>query len=177
MRRLKLLILGHGRHGKDSAAEYLSYKYGLTFQSSSLAAANALYPMLKTLFGYKSPEEAYKDRHSLRELGNELVYMRTVWAEGINLINLTDKAAMTKLILRENDIYVGMRMKEEVEEARRKELFDAALWIDRSQHLPLEPSSSMTITQDMADIYVDNNSSLQHLHNNLDIVMKAIRSL
>jgi hypothetical protein len=33
---VRLMLLGHGRHGKDTVAEILNRKYGLTFQSSSL---------------------------------------------------------------------------------------------------------------------------------------------
>lgn len=31
----KILILGHGQHGKDTAAEFLTQEFGLSFISSS----------------------------------------------------------------------------------------------------------------------------------------------
>ena len=35
MSKLKLLIIGHGRHGKDTVSEILHDNYGYSFESSS----------------------------------------------------------------------------------------------------------------------------------------------
>jgi translation elongation factor EF-1alpha len=35
MSKFKLLVIGHGRHGKDTVCEMLRDDYGYTFESSS----------------------------------------------------------------------------------------------------------------------------------------------
>ena len=40
---VKLLVIGHKRHAKDTLAEIFRDKFGLTFESSSQAAANIFY--------------------------------------------------------------------------------------------------------------------------------------
>ena len=37
---MNILIIGHARHGKDTVAEFLEEIFGLTFMSSSQAAAD-----------------------------------------------------------------------------------------------------------------------------------------
>jgi hypothetical protein len=46
-------------------------------------------------------------------------------------------------------------------------LVDAVVWVDRTDHVPLEPRSSMTIEPWMADFHIDNNGSLDELERNL----------
>ena len=40
MSKLKLLVIGHGRHGKDTVCEMLRDSYGYTFESSSKFCSN-----------------------------------------------------------------------------------------------------------------------------------------
>jgi hypothetical protein len=52
----RFLIIGNMRHGKDSLAEIWQDNFGLTFKSSSQAAADIfLYDTLKDKYGYKTP--------------------------------------------------------------------------------------------------------------------------
>lgn len=98
---MKLLILGHARHGKDTAAEYLRDAHGFSFQSSSLfLAANIVRPALagRGLF-YDSLEACYADR----------VNHRALWREIISDFNRDDPARLAKAILAVSDCYVGMR--------------------------------------------------------------------
>ena len=63
----KLLIIGHGRHGKDTVCEILKESYGFNFRSSSdFCAEKLVYPLLKDLYNYNSYQEAYADRHNHR---------------------------------------------------------------------------------------------------------------
>jgi hypothetical protein len=50
-------------------------------------------------------------------------------------------------------------------------VFDYAIWVDRSDHLPLESKDSMSLEQWMADFTIDNNSTLEDLKFNLDRLM------
>lgn len=149
---MKLLIIGMGRHGKDTVAEILNEEFGLTFMSSSQAAADIfLYEKLKPEMGYTSPEECYTDRHN----------HRVRWHDEISGYNTPDKARLAKGIMASNDIYVGMRSKAEIEECRKIGLFDCVIWVDADRRVSYqEGKDSMDITKWDADIVMDNNGSL-----------------
>lgn len=152
MGKPKILILGHKRHGKDTMAEILRDNFDFSFKSSSLAAAEIfLFDMLNGPIwnmDYKSIEECFEDR----------VNHRPLWYHLISAYNSVDKMRLAKEILKNDDCYVGMRNRSELEAA--KGLFDLIIWVDASERLPLEESSSMTGTIDQADIIVTNNGSL-----------------
>jgi hypothetical protein len=50
-------------------------------------------------------------------------------------------------------------------------VFDYAIWVDRSDHLPPESKDSMSLEQWMADFTIDNNGTLEELEFNLDRLM------
>lgn len=156
----KLLILGHGNSGKDTAAEILNDSIGMTYISSSYAALKLfLYNVLQPVYGYHSPTECYEDRRNHRE----------VWKRLITDYNTPDKGRLCREILAEYDCYVGMRCKEEFEAT--KHLFAKILWIDASKRLPSDPS--MTIEFDPETMWkVDNNGLESQLAANL---IRAIR--
>lgn len=148
----KLLILGHARHGKDTFAEILRDNFGLSFKSSSEAAAEIfIFDELKDKFGYSTFEECFEDRHNHRPL----------WHEMIADYNKDDRARLAKGILELNDCYVGMRNDLEIDECKRQELFDLIVWVDASDRLPLEPSESFRINISQADIIVPNNGTYE----------------
>lgn len=148
----KLLIIGHGRHGKDSCAEILEKYFGLNFKSSSLAAAEIfIYDRLKEKYGYSTFEECYEDRSN----------HRAEWYDLICDFNRSDLAALAKEILKKTDCYVGMRDHREITECKKQGIFDLIIWVDASERLPLEDSSSFNITKQDADIIIDNNSTLE----------------
>jgi dephospho-CoA kinase len=45
-------------------------------------------------------------------------------------------------------------------------VFDYCIWVDRSDHLPLEDRSSMNLEIWMADYVIDNNGTLEDLRRN-----------
>lgn len=148
----KLLILGHGRHGKDTFAEILGEEYGLKFKSSSYAAAEIfLFDKLKEKYGYNTIEECFEDRHN----------HRPEWYESICDYNKDDRARLAKGILELADCYVGMRDRDEIIECMNQGLFDLIVWVDASERLPLEDASSFNITKDLADVIIENNTSLE----------------
>ena len=159
----KIILLGFGRHGKDSAAEYLRDKYGLTFKSSSeFVGQKAVWPLM--CYEYESFDECFADRHS----------RRAEWFNAISEYNREDPARLGKELFSEFDLYVGLRSKRELDALRAQGVFDLAIWIDGSRRLPPEDSSSITITPDMADMTIDNNGTLADLHRRLDALAKTI---
>lgn len=147
-----ICILGHCRHGKDTLAEIMNEEYGLTFKSSSQAAADIfLYDTLKDKYGYTTSEECFEDR----------INHRAEWKQLICDYNKDDRAKLAKGILEHSDCYVGMRDREEINECMRQGLFDIIIWVDASERLPLEDPSSFDIDKTCADIIVENNGTFE----------------
>ena len=162
---MKLLILGHARHGKDTAAEYLRDAHELSFRSSSLFLAQTVVrpALAERGLTYPDLEACYADR----------VNHRALWRELIEDYNAHDPARLAKAILAVSDCYVGMRTAREYEASRP--LFDAVLWIDASaRSLPPEGRDSMTIDFDPARmIRIDNGGTVAAMQTQLDDWMRA----
>ncbi len=154
--KLKLMILGHARHGKDTVAEILRDSLGLTFTSSSYAAAEkVMVPFLRDVRGitYASLEDCYADR----------VNHRQDWYEQIKAYNTPDGAKLAREIYKGSDIYVGMRSEVELEAVRKEGLYQYSIWVDRSKHVASEPPTSCSVTEAMANYTIANNGTLEDL--------------
>lgn len=122
------LIIGHGRHGKTEATNYLIEKHGFKAAGSSEICADLLKPLLDVINGEKPAIEHFNERHELTDViptgrGNS-----EIWNRAISLINAVDKSSLAKHILSKNDIYTGMRCFREYEAS--KHLFNVILYID-----------------------------------------------
>ena len=154
----RLMVVGHGRHGKDTVCEMLNKHFGFTFESSSYFCAKRLvYPALKDQYGYTDVEGCYADRHNHRE----------EWYNLIASYCEEDAAKLGLEIYDEYDIYCGLRNKREFRALRNMEAFTASIWVDRSDHLPPEDKSSLTIEEYMTDFTIDNNRDLKQLEENV----------
>lgn len=156
----KILVLGHGRHGKDTVAEFINKHTGMSFKSSSLAAAEIfLYDALKGQYDYQSFEECFNDRHT--QYGP--INMRQIWHEMISEYNTPDKAKLAEEILKHNDMYVGMRSDAECQASIEKGLFDYIIGV-YDPRKPLEPKESFNIDMwSVCDFIIMNNSTLDVL--------------
>lgn len=164
----KLLVIGHGRHGKDTVCDILANRYGYSFESSSQFCSKLfIFDMLKDQYGYKNEEECYADRHN----------HRAEWYNAICEYNIPDPAKLGREIFKEHDIYCGLRNKKEFHAMKNTGVFDYAIWVDRSDFLPPESKDSMSLEQWMADFTIDNNGTLEDLHFNVDALMGYISSL
>jgi hypothetical protein len=151
---MKLLIIGHGRHGKDTVCEILQTKYNMSFESSSrFCSKRFIYNLLKNKYNYVDENECYNDRHN----------HRTEWYNTIRVYNKGDDARLGREIFKSYDIYCGLRNKSEYFAMKKTKEFDYAIWVDRSKCLPIEPKESMTLEKWMADFTIDNNGSLDDL--------------
>ena len=158
MRLPKLLVIGHGRHGKDTVCEILEEQYGFSFESSSRFCSKLfIYNDLKDNYNYANEEECYNDRHP----------HRAEWYDAISNYNVPDSARLGREIFKVNDIYCGLRSKKEFFAMKNSGVFDYAIWVDRAEHLLLEDKSSMTLEQWMADFTIDNNGTLEDLAFNI----------
>lgn len=151
---MKLMVMGHGRHGKDTACEILRDRFGLDFISSSFAAAETVvYPVVKDMLGYQTVEECYNDRSNHRAL----------WFQLIKAYNHLDGARLARAIYSRVDVYCGIRNRVEFQAIKAARLFDYAIWVDASDRLPPESTESCTVTRDDADYVLDNNGAADEL--------------
>ena len=157
MTDIKLLVLGHGTHGKDTVAEMLRERFGVKFVSSSYACAEIL--MLPAFaeqgVPYKDVDECYADRHN----------HRAFWHEKIAEYNTPVKSKLCGQILEQNNCYVGMRCDKEYEAS--KDLFDYVLWVFDPRK-PLESRDSFKINQTSDMVQIWNGGDLYQLRNVVD---------
>ena len=139
--------------------------YGYTFQSSSKFCSELfIFNDLKDQYGYTNEEECYADRHN----------HRTEWYNMIHDYCSDDLARLGRNLFAEHDIYCGLRNKREFFAMQNEEIFDCAIWVDRSDHLPSEDPSSMSIEQWMCNYTIDNNGDLQRLKKNVHVLMQTL---
>ena len=149
---MKLLICGHGRHGKDSVADLLCDFNNYKASSSSVYAMKVLEDVIMAHTGYSSFAECYEKRSLHRPYLYEL----------IRNYNTPDKARLSREILQEHQIYVGMRDLEEFNAS--KHLYDLKIWVDASgRGVPLEPVTSFNIPKDEFDVIIENNGTYDQL--------------
>lgn len=172
---MKLLIIGHGRHGKDTVAEILRDYHGLSFRSSShWCAEHVIYPKAKEEGFAGDWKWLYNCRHKNfpSSFWEGKFCGREFWYNSILEYNKTyGGAAVARELLKEVDVYVGMRSRYEFDSAMKEGLFDHVIWVDRSEHLPPEGSESMELDSGDSNLIVDNNKGLKELWlNTYDLV-------
>lgn len=151
-----IFIIGHGRHGKDTVAEFLKERFDLHGTSSSeMANELFMFDFMKDEFGYKTKAACYADRGNHRDL----------WYDKIVEYNTPDLSAMGKAISYDHEVYIGIRNKEELDACREEGLVDIVIGV-YDPRKSLEPKSSMTIDIfEESDIIIPNSGTLQDLEN------------
>lgn len=155
---LKLFILGHGDHGKGTAAEIICELTGMTAGNSSwFACQRYIWPRIQQREPgrYANALECFNDRRN----------HRTEWYEAIKRITARDPARLAREIFEQFDIYDGPRDIDEFKASNH--LADLSIWIDASKRKPLESSDSMTIPRSLADVIIDNNDTVDQLRRRL----------
>lgn len=146
---MKILVMGHARHGKDTFCEMLN-DLGIPFESATnISLEHAIWPMLNKF--YDSKESCFQDR----------VNHRPLWFTLISYYNTPDKSKLCKKVLENGDIYCGMRKRDEFESC--KHLFSHIVWVGAEDRLPPESEESFELNIDDATVVVDNNGSLEDL--------------
>ncbi len=163
--RPKFFLIAHAQHGKGTTSEQLEELYGIKCESSSyIATQEFIYDEIKDEFGYESLAECYEDRVNHRDL-----YYNKILG-----YNTPNKARLGSLIFSKVDGYDGIRDDTEFLANKSFIQYDFAIWIDASNRKPLEPKSSMKITEDMADCLLDNNGDQLALPRNIKALMTML---
>jgi hypothetical protein len=165
-RSMKIMLLGHGRGGKDTVADILKDELGLNACSSSwFCAEKFIFEALRHTLGYETVKECFEDRFN----------HRAAWFGLIKSYNAKDPGRLAREIFAENDIYVGIRSNVEFECAKAEGLFDLAIWVDASTRNPLEDGSSFDIDLSKADFVIDNNGTEADLVNRMKNLIRLFR--
>lgn len=161
----KLLIIGHGRHGKDTLAEKISQKMELNFISSSVFVGEECVWPIWGQERYSNFNEMFEDR----------LNFRSTWKNLILAYNTPDKTRTVKTMFeRGYDIYVGMRSMEEYAACHEAKLFDHVIWVDALKRLPPEPKDSNEMVPGVADLYFDNNGSIEDMDVFVDLLQQKL---
>lgn len=186
--RPKLLIIGHARHGKDTVGDWF-VKKGYTFVSSSrFVGEKVVWPEFKHRAGRKPfPNEthllpftysAWPDYFDQEECFKDRDKFRAFWFSTIAAYNRPDRSRLGRELFAQYDMYVGLRNYHELEALRLHKAFDLCIWVDASERVEPEPSSSCTVTPAQADVIIDNNGTLDDLDKTLEVLYnKWVRPL
>lgn len=162
--QLNVLVLGHGRHGKDEFAARLAMRIGIKFASSSqFACERVVFPWFQQFFPnhYENPEECFNDRQNWRAL----------WHLLICEYNSEDKTRLTREIMIENNAYVGMRAADELEACMNANIFTHVFWIDAGDRVEAEDVSSCSVEYDYETMcLVDNSGDFEQLQEEVELV-------
>lgn len=163
---MTILILGHKEHGKTTLADIIKINFGLTFNDSSMEAAKIfIFDTLKDKYNYETFEQCYVDRRNRRK----------EWYDLITDYNKDNKSRLAESILEYNDMYVGMRDRNEIKECRKKGLFDLIIGI-YDPRKPLEGSDSFNIDLfEECDIIIYNNDDIYALEQKINNLFKKIK--
>ncbi len=150
---MKLLIVGHGRSGKDTALEYLAFVTNLTNAGTT---SKYLAKYVAVELGIPGAE-AYANRHESAE-------MRERWKRIGDKIRKDDPALLIKEALKFGDITGGVRDILEIQAARAENLVDLIIWVQNDR---VPKDTTVTFTERDCDIIIPNNWSLQEFHDRL----------
>ena len=152
----RLCIIGPGRSGKDTVAEWLGKNTEHTYigGTSWFAAEYMFTYMTENGFKYRTVEECWNDR----------IYHRELWAKIIDEhINKPDPCRLYKDCLKRQSILTGIRREREYESLYENFPDILTIWVERD--VPIDPT--LELTADHADIIILNNESLDRLYEKL----------
>lgn len=167
---MKILILGQGEHGKDEFAARLSEKTNMRFMSSSqFAADHVIYPWFESHLPncYASSKECFSDRRN----------WRTLWHNLIAEYNTPDKAKLARELIKENDMYVGMRAVDEVQACVDESMFDRIFWVTATGRVKTEDKSSCSVQYNPDTmVLIDNTGDLKQLQREVEWASGLLKS-
>ncbi len=162
---LRLMLLGEGECGKGTFCEHLEEHYAISSMSTSLMSSKLfMFDKLKDKYGYKTPEECHADRRNHRQ----------EWYEGIYEFNTPNLTRLAQRIYERYDLCDGVRHAEEFGEIKSKGMFDLSIWLDAGERTDGEDASSISVTRNMADVIIDNSTTVKDFIVRIDRFMLAM---
>jgi len=146
---MKILFVGHGRCGKDTACEIAA---DLTYLRNAGTFSKYLTPYVAFRLGV-SEEVAYAERHQNRE----------VWMDTGNQVRKDDPTAICRMAFANGDVSGGVRGLPEIVAIRDKRIADLIVWIDRD--VPADPT--LEFGPEYADLRVSNAGTVEEFRDRL----------
>lgn len=157
----RLMIIGQGRAGKDTAGEWLGNNTLLVYKGSS---SNFALPYVAKEMG-QDEKTCYETRHQNRE----------EWKRICRELRGKDPGILVKAMLKAGaDLVIGIRDKCEIDIARQQQLVDLVIWIEKD--VPKDPTVDEFDSSD-ADIIIDNNSTKEVFYRKLKALANTLRVL
>jgi len=164
---MKLLIIGHGRHGKDTVCDLMTEMYGLRCTSVSKAMSEEVYQHAGRDMDYDDSASFYADRHNHRQL----------WYETIRDITWNQPEVVGVSALNGGyDVLNGVRSRVEFDAIKATGLYDYVVWVDASSRLPDVVDGTMELTKEDADYVIDNNGTLLKLWSATRVILAKLNS-
>lgn len=161
---MKICVIGHKGHGKDTVADLISKHSNLRCTGSSVRALEIfLFDILKEKHGYKTIEEAYEDRDSCRQ----------DWFDAIQAYNTPDKTKLATQIMQDSDVYIGMRDNEELQACLQEGVFDIVIGV-LDPRKPKEVGSNKINVEKSSNLLITNDGDLQDLESNVVYSLKHL---
>lgn len=151
-----LAIVGHGRAGKDTAAEFLRDHTNLRFKGGC-SYTGCQYVAEKLGLSW---HEAWRTRHE----------RRMEWYRLLNEYREGDPSRLVRDCMEHSDIVCGVRDCMEMQACKKEGLFDLVVWIDRP--VPIDPTVTFTIED--ADVIVRNYSGFEDFYERLKRFSKIL---
>jgi hypothetical protein len=150
----KLLIVGEGRAGKDTACEYLSAITGLrnAGTTSRYLCRHVAYDL------GLSEEEAFRRRHESDE-------MRILWYNKGNEVRQQGPTTLIREALENGEITGGIRDLAEIICCREEGLVDLIIWVE---NLRVRKDPTVMFTSRECDVVIQNNWDLAAFQGRLE---------
>lgn len=154
---MRLLLVGHGEHGKDSAGEYLSQITTLRYAGST---SNFLAKYVAAETG-QTVERAFATRREHRQQ----------WYDIGRRLRESDPGILIRESLAVADIAAGCRDLEEIIACREQRMVDLIVWI-ANRNKPDDPT--VKFGSEVADIVVENHWGLSEFQGRLRRLAKSL---
>jgi len=160
-----IAICGRGQAGKSTTSKMISELTGFKYmQSTSQALAETIFEKSKSgCFGrsFENVQECweYRSEH------------RVMWAQLIAEYNKPHGTTLYEDMLQTNDIMDGIRRINELQACRKRNIIDFAIWVEREI---APPDASLNYGPEACDIIINNNGTLNDLHEIINIVCMGL---
>lgn len=154
----KVLFVGFGRSGKDTAAMYLAAKTELRYTGSFSWQA---IPFMAEFLS-QHPMQAWETRHQHRE----------VWKARLDYLRKGDETFLAEMALAQGEVSAGLRDKAEIDAVKAEKLFDHILWIHR-RGIPVDPT--VTFGPEDCDLELENIGTLAEFYMALDQLIVQLK--
>lgn len=152
---MRIMLVGHGRCGKDTSGEYLASVTGLRFAGTT---SKYLAKYVARQLG-RDEADVYQTRHADRD----------TWHRIGKQVRASNPGVLIRESLADGQIIGGVRDHEEIVYA--KSVVDLIIWVDNNR-VPIDQTVEFTSRE--CDVVIQNHWSLDELHHRLDRLAKSL---